>query len=58
MSTNSTPIPYLDLKHQYKAMEAAIQSRITTVLNHGQFILGPEVEESEKALAAFAGSKY
>lgn len=55
---STAPIPYLDLKHQYKAMETAIQSRITTVLNHGQFILGPEVEESEKALAAFAGSKY
>ena len=58
MSTNLSPIPYLDLKHQYKAMESAIQSRINTVLNHGQFILGPEVEESEKALAAFVGSKY
>lgn len=52
------PVPYLDLKPQYKSMEAAIQSRITTVLNHGQFILGPEVEESEKALAAFVGAKY
>lgn len=58
LASNVTPIPYLDLKHQYKAMETAIQSRINTVLNHGQFILGPEVEESEKALAAFVGSKY
>ncbi len=51
-------VPYLDLKPQYRAMEAAINARIKTVLEHGQFILGPEVEESEKALAAFAGSKY
>lgn len=51
-------VPYLDLKPQYRAMETAINARIKTVLEHGQFILGPEVEESEKALAAFAGSKY
>lgn len=54
----TTPIPYLDLKPQYKAMEAAINARIQTVLNHGQFILGPEVEESERALATFAGAKF
>ncbi len=54
----SAAVPYLDLKPQYRAMEAAINARIKTVLEHGQFILGPEVEESEKALAAFAGTKY
>ncbi len=53
-----TPVPYLDLKPQYRAMETAINARIKTVLEHGQFILGPEVEESERALAAFAGSRY
>lgn len=51
-------VPYLDLKPQYRSMETAINARIKTVLEHGQFILGPEVEESEKALAAFVGSKY
>lgn len=54
----SSAVPYLDLKPQYRSMEAAINARIKTVLEHGQFILGPEVEESEKALAAFAGAKY
>lgn len=51
-------VPYLDLKPQYRSMETAINARIKTVLEHGQFILGPEVEECEKALAAFAGTKY
>lgn len=51
-------VPYLDLKPQYRAMETAINARIKTVLEHGQFILGPEVEECEKALAAFVGAKY
>ena len=51
-------IPYLDLKPQYKALEGAINARIQTVLNHGQFILGPEVVECENALAAFIGTKH
>lgn len=51
-------IPYLDLKPQYKALEKQINERIQTVLNHGQFILGPEVVECEKALAAYVGAKY
>lgn len=54
----SASIPFLDLKPQYKALEKQINERIQTVLSHGQFILGPEVEECEKALAAFIGSKY
>lgn len=51
-------VPFLDLKPQYKALEKQINERIQTVLGHGQFILGPEVEESEKALASYIGSKY
>lgn len=51
-------VPFLDLKPQYKALEGAINARIQTVLNHGQFILGPEVAECEKALAAYIGTKH
>ncbi len=51
-------VPFLDLKPQYKALESAINERIQTVLNHGQFILGPEVVEAEKALSAYIGSPY
>jgi UDP-2-acetamido-2-deoxy-ribo-hexuluronate aminotransferase len=53
-----TNVPFLDLKPQYKALEKQINERIQTVLNHGQFILGPEVEECEKALAGYIGSKH
>jgi UDP-2-acetamido-2-deoxy-ribo-hexuluronate aminotransferase len=52
------PVPYLDLKPQYQALSEKINARIQTVLNHGQFILGPEVVECEKALAAYIGTKY
>lgn len=51
-------IPYLDLKPQYKALEKEINQRIQTVLNHGQFILGPEVLECEQALTKYIGTKY
>jgi UDP-2-acetamido-2-deoxy-ribo-hexuluronate aminotransferase len=54
----ATSVPFLDLKPQYKALEQKINERIQTVLNHGQFILGPEVVESEKALASYIGAKY
>ena len=53
-----TPVPYLDLKPQYKALEGAINARIQTVLNHGQFILGPEMVEAERDLAAYIGTKH
>ncbi len=51
-------IPFLDLKPQYNELKGPINERIQTILNHGQFILGPEVLESEKALQAFTGSPY
>lgn len=51
-------VPFLDLKPQYKALEGAINQRIQTVLNHGQFILGPEMVECEKALASYIGVSH
>ncbi len=51
-------VPFLDLKPQYQALEKQINQRIQTVLNHGQFILGPEVAECEKALREYIGSPY
>lgn len=52
-----TQVPFLDLKPQYQALEKSINERIQVVLNHGQFILGPEVVECENALANYIGSK-
>lgn len=39
-------------------MEPAIDAAIKRVLEHGKYILGPEVAELEKQLASFAGTKY
>ncbi len=53
-----TPIPFIDLKTQYEALKGDIQARIQGVLDHGQFIMGPEVAESEELLAKFVGSRH
>jgi UDP-2-acetamido-2-deoxy-ribo-hexuluronate aminotransferase len=49
---------FVDLKAQYRRLKPAIDARIQTVLDHGQFILGPEVRELEERLAARTGAKH
>ena len=49
---------FTDLKSQYAALKPAIDAGIQRVLDHGQYILGPEVAELEAALAAFTGSRH
>lgn len=51
-------IPFIDLKTQYRVLETQIKDRINTVLEHGQFIMGPEVRELEERLAAYVGVKH
>ena len=49
---------FTDLKTQYAALKTSVDARIQRVLDHGQYILGPEVAELETALATFTGSKH
>ena len=49
---------FIDLKSQYKAIEADVNQRIKNVLEHGRFIMGPEVAELEQTLADYTGSQY
>ncbi|WP_204265216.1 DegT/DnrJ/EryC1/StrS family aminotransferase, partial [Klebsiella pneumoniae] len=49
---------FIDLKSQYTALRDNINARIQRVLDHGQYILGPEVKEMETALAAYTGAKH
>ena len=49
---------FCDLKSQYLRLKAEIDAGIQRVLDHGQYILGPEVAELEEKLTSFAGSKY
>jgi UDP-2-acetamido-2-deoxy-ribo-hexuluronate aminotransferase len=47
-----------NLKAQYARLKAPINARIQAVLDHGQYIMGPEVAELEGRLAAFTGAKH
>jgi UDP-2-acetamido-2-deoxy-ribo-hexuluronate aminotransferase len=49
---------FTDLKAQYAALKPEIDARIQRVLDHGQYIMGPEVAELEQALAAFTGARH
>lgn len=49
---------FIDLKEQYRRYKAAIDQRIQGVLNHGHFILGPEIAELETELARYVGVKH
>lgn len=51
-------IPFIDLKSQYRALEEQIKDRINNVLEHGQYIMGPEVYELEEKLAEYTGAKH
>ena len=46
---------FIDLKAQYAALKTDIDTAIQQVLDHGQYIMGPEVAQLEAALAARVG---
>lgn len=49
---------FIDLKSQYQRLKTEIDAGIQRVLDHGQYILGPEVAELEEKLASYTGAKY
>ena len=49
---------FIDLKTQYSLIENDILNGIKKVLNHGLYIMGPEINELETQLAAFVGVKH
>ena len=51
-------IPMVDLKRQYHNLKADIDAAIQNVLEDGQFILGPNVAELEKEIAAYHGVSH
>ena len=53
-----TPIAFIDLQAQRARLGAAIDTAIAKVLDHGRFIMGPEIGELEKRLAAMAGKAH
>ena len=49
---------FIDLKKQYKMIKSEIDANINTVLQHGQYIMGPEVLVLEKDLSKYTKSVY
>jgi len=49
---------FIDLKSRHQLIGDNINARIQKVMEHGQFILGPEVREVEEKLAQYTGSKH
>lgn len=51
-------IPFVDLRLQYQRLKSEIDARIKAVLDHGRFVMGPEVEELEGRLGEFVGGAH
>ena len=51
-------VPLLDLSAQYQALAGPIRQQIDEVLQTQRFILGPKVEEFERALCEYTGAKF
>ncbi|MDA8976929.1 DegT/DnrJ/EryC1/StrS family aminotransferase [Akkermansiaceae bacterium] len=49
---------FIDLKSQQKRIRADLDKRIGAVLDHGRYIMGPEVVELEERLAKYVGVKH
>ena len=49
---------FIDLKTQYRQIKASVDARIARVLEHGQYVMGPEVAELEQRLAEYVGTRH
>ena len=52
------PLPFIDLQAQQARIRPALDRAIARVLDHGQYIMGPEVGLLEKRLSAFTGAPH
>jgi dTDP-4-amino-4,6-dideoxygalactose transaminase len=52
----SDPIAYVDLAGQHAPLREELLAAVGRVLDHGVFVLGPEVEDFERAFAALCGT--
>lgn len=49
---------FIDLQAQYRQLKEQIDARVQAVLDHGRYVLGPEVGELEGRLADYVGVKH
>ena len=58
MIKHISKIPYVDIGLQHRAISKELLYEIEKVINHGQFVLGKEVDLFEKKLADLCGVKF
>lgn len=58
MTHSQTHVPLVDLQAQYASIKAEIAAAIQGVLDHGGYVLGPEVAAFESAYATFCQAKH
>lgn len=58
MTVEAPPLPFVDLKAQRDRIRPRVDAAIARVLEHGQFILGPEVHALEDELKAWCGARH
>ncbi len=58
MSEYSEPTKFIDLGAQQKLIRHQIDVAIKKVLDHGQYVMGPEVKDFEKQLCDFTGANH
>lgn len=56
MTQTVAQIPFIDLMAQRRRISENLDAAVMRVMNHGAYIMGPEVYALEKALAAFCGA--
>jgi len=52
------PIQFVDLAAQQRLIRTELDEAIRRVLDHGAYVMGPEVTQLENELSAFCGAKY
>ncbi|MDB2462193.1 DegT/DnrJ/EryC1/StrS family aminotransferase [Alphaproteobacteria bacterium] len=58
MSEYSAPVQFIDLAAQQSKIRDKIDAAIARVLDHGQYIMGPEVKQLENELKVFTGANH
>lgn len=51
-------IPFIDLKKQFSRIEEQVRGNMDAVLEHGAYIMGPEIKALEERLAEYCGTKH
>ena len=49
---------FIDLKAQQDRIRSDVEARLKAVLDHGRYVMGPEIDEIEETLAEFSGVSH